>query len=467
MSQTPRYPLHPILIVDDEPAVLLTISATLGSAGMNNRVTCQDGRQVMDILRREEAEVILLDLVMPHVSGQELLLLIREAHPDIPIIIVTGTEDVQTAVRCMHMGVFDYLVKAVEKSKLVATVRRAVELRELRRENTSLGAHLMSQELQRPECFSAIATCSPEMQAVFLYVESIAPSSQCVLVTGETGTGKELIAHAIHGASGRTGELVPVNIAGLDESMFADTLFGHLRGAFTGADQPRKGLIVRAAKGTLFLDEIGDLTPPAQVRLLRLLESHEYYPLGSDTARASDARVVVATNKDLALEAHEGRFRRDLFFRLRTHHVHIPPLRDRPEDIPLLLNAFATQAARELGKGVPPLSPSAVDALSAYPFPGNVRELRSLIFDAIGRHRGGPLTDASFPEVAGVGDAKIEALDLEEPLFFRDGFPTLRRMTEFLIETALKRAAGNQARAARLLGISPQALSRRLKTARG
>jgi len=278
------------------------------------------------------------------------------------------------------------------------------------------------------------------------------------------------VSRAIHAASGRRGELVSVNIAGLDESMFADTLFGHTRGSYTGADQTRKGLIERAAGGTLFLDEIGDLAPGAQIRLLRLLESREYYPLGSDTVRRSDARIVGATNRDLQKDVDEGRFRRDLYYRLRTHHVTIPPLRDRPQDIPLLLERFVREAAEEFGKSPPSLPPVLADALARYAFPGNVRELRSMVFDAVGRHRAGDLPlDAFAPAVTdgGAGSCVRDPTGDSVAQPANAGFPTLREAARDLIRRALEESGGNQAKAARLLGITPQALSRRLISARG
>ncbi len=452
--------VNPILLVDDDPAVLVGMTAALSSAGFSNIVSSQDGSQVMETLSERDFEVVLLDLTMPRVSGQELIPMIREAHPELPIIVVTGVAEVSTAVECMKQGVFDYLVKAVEKSKLVATVSRAVQIRALQRENLALKAHLMDQELQNPENFKEIVTDDPQMRAALLYVESIASTAQTVLITGETGVGKELVAQAIHKASGRSGEMVAVNIAGLEESMFADTLFGHTRGAFTGADQPRKGLIEKAARGTLFLDDIGDLSGPSQVRLLRLLEAREYYPLGSDVARTTDARIVVATNKDLAEEVHKERFRKDLYYRLRMHLVHIPPLRERPEDIPLLLEVFIREAAAELGKEPPAPSRDLAELLSRYPFPGNVRELKALVFDAVSRSKGGEITAAAFKKIIGEETPQVEH---GGSLAFPGGFPTLRKATEFLIQEALTRSGGNQAKAARMLGISPQALNKRLK----
>ena len=234
------------------------------------------------------------------------------------------------------------------------------------------------------------------MQAICRYVEAVAPSRQPVLVTGETGAGKELIARAIHDLSGCAGRFVAVNVAGLDDTMFSDTLFGHTRGAYTGADNKRDGLLARASGGTLFLDEIGDLKESTQVKLLRLLEEKLYYPLGSDAPLTTDARIVCATHHSLPKLLTAGEFRTDLFFRLQAHHVHIPPLRERMEDLASLLDHCLEEAAQSFGKKKPTPPPEIVTLLSVYHFPGNVRELRSMVFDAVAQHQSGVLSLESF-----------------------------------------------------------------------
>jgi two-component system nitrogen regulation response regulator GlnG len=456
------YPRHPVLIVDDEYYILLNLSGILKSNGINNIITCQDSRDVMDIFSRTQIDVLLLDLTMPHVSGQELLVEVRERYPQVPVIIITGTSEVSTAVSCMKLGVFDYLVKTIEESKLVATVSRAIETQELRRENISLRNHLVHQELEYAEELSEIVFQDDRMKAVLLYVESIAKGNQTVLITGETGVGKELVARGIHAISGRKGEFIAVNVAGLDDTMFSDTLFGHAKGAYTGAGQERKGLIGTAAGGPLFLDEIGELEPKSQVKLLRLLEMREYYPLGLDLARRTDARVIVATNQDVRKAILDGRFRRDLYYRLQTHHIHVPPLRERPEDLPSLVKHFFQQAGREYEKGILEVPRGLHGLLRRYSFPGNVRELRSMIFDAVSRHKTGELSLDSFEQALGTGVTLVEPSKNGGSLAIGTRFPTLKQATDFLIEEALARSGGNQAKAAKLLGISAPALSRRL-----
>jgi len=456
------YPRNPILIVDDEYYILLNLSGVLKSNGMNNIITCQDSRDVMNIFAGTEIDVLLLDLTMPHVSGQELLVQIREQYPEVPIIIITGTSDVSIAVSCMKLGVFDYLVKSIEESKLIATVCRAIENQELRRENISLRNHLVRQDLEYAEELSEIVFQDDRMKAVLLYVESIARGNQTVLITGETGVGKELVARAIHTVSGRKGEFVAVNVAGLDDTMFSDTLFGHAKGAYTGAGQERKGLIGTATGGTLFLDEIGDLEPKTQIKLLRLLETREYFSLGSDLARRTDARFIVATNQDIRKAVKEGTFRRDLYYRLQIHQVHVPPLRERMDDLPVLVNHFLMEACEEYEKDVPALPGRLLSLLRSYSYPGNIRELRSMIFDAVSRHKTGQLCLNSFELALGTGGELAHQQSDEDLLAIGSRFPTLKQATEILIDEALTRSGGNQAKAAKLLGISPPALSRRL-----
>ena len=319
------YPVFPIMLIDDEEQALKSFEMALRSASINNFVTCHDSRDVIPLLQSRDVEVMLLDLRMPHITGEELLPKIISDYPQIPVIVVTGANDVETAVTCMQTGAFDYIVKPAEKSRLVSATRRAIEIRELQRENQILKTHMMSNKLDRPEAFSEIVTNSSKMRSIFQYIEAIASSPRPVLVTGDTGVGKELIARAVHRLSGRDGDFVPVNVAGLDDNVFADTLFGHKKGAYTDAREARAGLIEKAGGGTLFLDEIGDLSTASQIKLLRLLQEGEYFPLGSDMAKRSTARVVVATNRDLDDMQSAGRFRKDLYYRLCNHHIEIPP----------------------------------------------------------------------------------------------------------------------------------------------
>jgi DNA-binding NtrC family response regulator len=305
------------------------------------------------------------------------------------------------------------------------------------------------------------------MLAVFSYIEAVARSPQPLLITGESGVGKELIARAAHDLSGCRGKLVTVNVAGLDDTVFADTLFGHQRGAYTGADSVRRGMVEEAADGSLFLDEIGDLSIASQVKLLRLLQEGEYFPLGSDQPKRIKARIIVATHQDLAAKEASGSFRRDLYYRLRTHQVQIPALRERKGDIPLLLDHFLGEAAQALARKKPTPPRELAQFLATYSFPGNVRELRAMVYDAVSVHRDRMLSMETF--VRAVGSAHPAAGPAATGSPQRNpfaGFPELPTFSEaagFLVMEALNRAGGNQTLAARLLGISQPALSKRLK----
>jgi len=462
------YPDFGVLLVDDEPDWLGSLTLTLETAGgVNNITTCSDSRQVLSILEEKRIGLVMLDLTMPHLSGEEVLARIAEHYPDTAVIILSGLNQLETAVRCMRLGAFDYCVKTDEEERIVGSVLRAIRMVEMRSEFQEVSSRLISRELSHPEAFSAIVTGDRSMLDVFAYIEAVAKSPQPLLVTGESGVGKELIARAAHRLSGCRGKLVTVNVAGLDDTVFADTLFGHVRGAYTGADQARRGMVEEAADGTLFLDEIGDLSIPSQVKLLRLLQEREYFPLGCDLPKRLKARIIVATHQNLSAKESEGKFRRDLYYRLRTHRVQIPPLRERRGDITLLLDHFLAEAAEALGKKKPTPPKGLAQFLSTYNFPGNVRELKAMVYDAVSVHRDRMLSMDSF--VKAVESAQAEAgpstaaPPKQNPFSGFDELPTFSDAAAFLVQEALTRANGNQTLAARLLGISQPALSKRLK----
>ena len=464
------YPHFPIMLVDDEVQALNSFEMVLRSANMNNFISCQESRDVIPLLSQQEIEVILLDLRMPHLSGEELLPLLSSDFPEVPVIIITGANDVETAVKCMKLGASDYMVKPVEKSRLVTGARRVIELRELQRENQLLRAQVLSEKLEHPEAFSEIVTNSASMRSIFQYIEAISISPQPLLITGETGVGKELVAKAVHSLSNRKGDFIPVNIAGLDDTVFSDTLFGHWKGAFTGAEQTRSGLVERASGGTLFLDEIGDLNTASQVKLLRLLQDGEFFPLGSDVSKRSDARMVVATNQDLHALQESGKFRKDLYYRLCSHHIHIPPLRDRREDLPFLMEHFLEKASKTLAKKKPTPPEELLTLLSTYDFPGNIRELESMIFDAVSSHRSGKLSMEVFKSHIYQKHPTFEAdsrqllSEKRKLISFSEQLPTLKQAEQLLISETLSRSNNKQSIAALSLGISRQALNKRLKT---
>ena len=461
-----RYPAFGVLLVDDEPAFLRSLSIVLERrGGINHIFQCQDSRKAMDIIARENIGLVLLDLTMPGISGEVLLQQIVQEYPEVGVIIISGLNQLETAVSCIRLGAYDYFVKTTEEDRLIEGIKRAILMQEMRTENQELRRRFLTDTLECPEAFSPIITQDKGMRSVFQYLESVAPSNQPVMICGESGVGKELIAQAIHRLSNRSGELISVNVAGLDDNVFADTLFGHHRGAFTGADKARAGLIEQAVGGTLFLDEIGDLSQASQVKLLRLLQEGEYYPLGSDRPKRLRARVVVATHQDLAQKQKEGSFRKDLYYRLKTHEVDIPPLRQRSNDIPLLLEHFLQEAADELGKNKPTIPKELPILLANYHFPGNVRELRAMAYEAMSLHRSRMLSMEVFRRVLDQGAAPPESEAHSEHVLFdpEQPLPTLQEVGDLLVCEAMRRAQGNQSLASKLLGISQPALSKRLK----
>jgi len=451
-----------ILVVDDELIVLKGVRRTLLSEGWEDVLICSDPREVEPLVDAEPPALILLDLNMPHISGQELLERLTTSHPNVPVIVVTAEQEVRIAVDCMKKGAYDYLTKPASPDELAATVRRALERSELVHENERLRSRLLDTELANPEAFASLITVDPAMRRVFCYIEVVAKGSHPVLVTGETGTGKELVARAIHDLSGRKGPFTAVNVAGLDDTMFSDTLFGHKPGAFTGAAGVRKGMIENAGKGTLFLDEIGDLAETSQVKLLRVLQEREYLMLGDDTPRRLEARVVAATHHD------PDSLRRDLYFRLRAYHVRIPPLRERLGDLPALVNHFVRQASKDLEKDPPAISSRLYTLLGRHDFPGNVRELQAMVFDAVARHVDGKLPIEPFEESMGGARQSSSAdslSDLEPDAIITD--PQWRELERRNILKALERTnwkISGKGGAADLLQIKPSTLESRMKS---
>ena len=463
------YPQYPVLLVDDESQFLLSAELILNANGINNVVTMDDSRDVLDALKEQEFSLVVLDINMPHISGLELLPQIVEKYPEIPVVIITALNDVENAVYCIKEGAFNYILKPVDNTRLVTTVRSAIDIRQIKSENIRLKKYLLEDELEYPEMFGHIVTRSSKMRSIFKYIEAIARTPLPILITGDTGVGKELIAKAIHDISQRTGELVPVNVAGVDDTLFSDTLFGHKKGAFTGADMERKGLIEQAQKGTIFLDEIGDLSIESQVKLLRLLQDGKYFPLGSDMAKLSDARVVCATHRDIEKMKESNQFRKDLYYRLQAHHIHIPSLKERKKDIPMLVDHFLDKASKELDKKRPTPPKELYTLLSNYSFPGNIREMEGIIFDAVSMHKSGVLSLDSFKEKVFQGNEKQNLTTPgsedfhDERLIISDDFPTLKEAEDIVINEALKRAKDNQTIAARMLGMSRRALNNRLQ----
>ena len=466
-----KYPKKAIYIIDDEKYILQSLSAVLRAAGMNNIVTCSDSRDALKMMSEKSPALVLLDLTMPYVSGEALLPQIKAEYPDVPVLIITGVNELSTAVECMKDGASDYLVKAIENSKLLSAVQNALSLGELREENQMLKKSLLTLEESRNPAFSNFITGSTVMHKIFKYLTVISSTNQTILVRGETGTGKELVAESIHTSSGRSGQFITVNAAGLDDTMFSDTLFGHKKGAFSGADASRKGLIEAAAGGTLFLDEIGDLSSASQIKLLRLLEKGEYYELGSDVHKRAACRIVAATNCDLEKKIKDGDFRADLYYRLASHEVVLPPLRDRAEDIPLLADFFSRKKTSEMGIAAPVITGDFMHKLSRFRFNGNVRELITVITRCISTNVSGPLDAGLLMRLypTGIGEDDTEEIEADDKisldrdvLSFPENLPHLKQWADLLVDESIRRSGGNITAAAAMIGISQPALSKRL-----
>ncbi len=460
-------PASPVLVVDDEELTRRSVRAALLMDGISNVEECGAGREALELATSKSYAAVFLDLAMPGMPGEELLRLLLEERPETPVIVVTATSDIETAVRCMRAGAFDYLTKPVDRTRLLTSLGHAIERWETAREMTSLKRSLLSTRIEYPKAFEDIVTTDRQMLQIFSYVEAIAPTALPVLITGETGVGKELVARAIHALSGRKGSFVTVNIAGLDDTLFADTLFGHVKGAYTGADSSREGVVAKAEDGTLFLDEIGDLAANSQIKILRLLQEREYYVLGSDAPRSTRARFIFASNADLSKGAGHGAFRKDVLYRLQSHTIRVPPLRERMDDLPVLADHFFDKACRTLDRKRPAVPKELLALLRSYSFPGNIRELEGMIFDAVVRHKSRTLSLESFRKAMGRparedDEGANETEGGENPFESMETLPTLKQTAGLLIDEALRRSEGNQDAAARMVGLSRSALSKRL-----
>lgn len=459
-----------ILVLDDDQSFLDGIRRLLISNSFKDVVTINKSEDLLDMLEQHEFAVFLMDWVMPGLGGADLLPVIVERYPDMPVIIMTGINDPQHIVGCIKQGAFDYITKTIDPARILSSIDKACQFNEITRQNRRLKRYLLGETLVTPEIFSGILTNNPHMQAIFKIIETMSMSSNPVMITGETGVGKELIARAIHRASRVNGDFVALNVAGFDDQMFADTLFGHRKGAFTGAHETREGLISKAQGGTLFLDEIGDLGSDSQAKLLRLLQEREYYRLGSDALIKSDARIITASNADFNTVVSQGQFRRDLYHRLRSHHLHIPPLRERTEDIPLLIDHFLQNSAISMERPMPSLSREARDAMMAYQYPGNVRELINLVHNAVACNNTDRLFLKDFPGISSTSPLSQREFSLLQDKQFRINavfpqFPSMESVEKLLIGEALSLSSGNKSIAADLLGIARSTLHRKLSGA--
>jgi len=367
-----------ILVVDDEEIIIRSCLRILGSDDYTVDAV-RDGLEAIGKIDENPYDLVILDIMMPGIDGLEVLRRVKEAHPDIDVIMVTGLSQIDTAVRAMKLGAFDYLPKPFDPDELKLVVKRALERRQLLQENTNLKTEISSKYR-----FENIIGASPQMQSVYRLIAKCAPTSSTVLLTGESGTGKELIARAIHYNSLRKDKpFVAVDCNSLSENLLESEMFGHVKGAFTGAVANKRGMFELADNGTLFLDEIGNITLSTQAKLLRVIQEHEFKAVGDTRTQTANFRLITATNKDLKAMVEDGTFREDLYYRINIFPITVPPLRERQDDIPALAFHFLRAFSEELGKDVEEFSEGALSVLMNYGWPGNVRELENTIHRAV------------------------------------------------------------------------------------
>ena len=367
-----------ILVVDDEEIVLQSCRRALGD-GQRVVDTVSSGAEALKRIEEGRYDVVLLDIMMPDIDGLQVLQRVKESHPDLEVIMVTGLSQIGTAVRAMKLGAFDYLPKPFDPDELALVVDRAVERRRLLQENVS-----MQGEAGSKYRFENIIGSSPRMQAVFRLIAQCAPTNTTVLITGESGTGKELIARAIHYNSLRKDQpIVPVDCMSLSENLLESELFGHVKGAFTGAVANKRGLLEVAEGGSVFLDEVGNIPLSIQAKLLRVIQEREFKAVGDTRTQSANIRLICATNRDLRAMVAEGAFRDDLFYRINIFPIRVPALRERREDIPALAHHFLKECSAEIGKPVARFSDDAMALLTSYDWPGNVRELENAVHRAV------------------------------------------------------------------------------------
>lgn len=437
-----------LLIAEDEEVTLALLRNVFGRSDLLV-YEARTGEEALQHIDQHPVDVVLTDLKMPGTDGLSVLAHARKVRPGVEVILMTGHASIESAVRAMKLGAFHYITKPFDIDEVAQLVSRALELTSVRRENASLRS--LARGRGRLENFIGVSDATKEVLSL---VRKVADTDSTVLITGESGTGKELIARALHYLSPRSDRmLVPINCSAIPAELLESELFGHVKGAFTGAHATRAGKFETAHNGTIFLDEIGEMSPPLQAKLLRVLQEKSVTPVGGNRAIQVDARVITATNKDLDEEVSEGRFRSDLYFRLNVIPIRIPPLRDRRDDIPLLVEHFIAKYNRERGRALEGVRPESVDILRRYTWPGNVRELENLVERIVVLKGSGWLEPSDIPE-------KIRRAER----FLGDAIPVLgetgldiKSATEdfenALIRQALHLTAGNKNRAATLLGL--------------
>ncbi len=441
-----------LLVVDDEKNIRSGLAKALEMDGYEVE-QAEDGQEAMKALLRTEIDLIITDLRMPKLSGEELLKRVVSAYPTVPVIILTGHGTVDSAVQAMRDGAYDFLTKPVNLERLSLLVKRALGRRELARKHQELQEEV--KRLERRKTGGEMLGKSAPMQRVFELIEQVAPTRASVLITGESGTGKELAADAVHQRSPRKdAPLIKVHCAALSESLLESELFGHEKGAFTGAAGQRKGRFELADGGTIFLDEIGEIDQATQIKILRVLQEKSFERVGGEQTLTVDVRIIAATNRDLKAEVDAGRFREDLYYRLNVVNLHLPALRERSDDVPLLAAHFLEDSARENGKEVQGLEPKAAMALRSYSWPGNIRELRNVMESAVVMCRGNYIGLDDLP-------SQVTDRDDEDGVRIPLGIP-MAEAEKLILRANLNAQGGNKSRTAEVLGIGRKTLHRKI-----
>lgn len=442
-----------VLIVDDEKNIREGLGTALQMDGYDVRLAA-DGKEAMSIINSTEMDLVITDLKMPGVSGEELLKYISSSYPTVPVIILTGHGTIESAVKAMRDGAYDFLTKPVNLDRLSLLVKRALANRELSLQHRALQDEL--ETLNRKNTYSRIIGKSSQMRKVMNLVEQVAQTKASVLITGESGVGKELVADAIHNLSSRRDKpFIKVHCAALTESLLESELFGHEKGAFTGAIARKRGRFELAHTGTIFLDEIGEINQTVQIKILRVLQEKKFERVGGEETIEVDVRVISATNRDLKEEIEKGTFREDLYYRLNVVNIHVPPLRERKEDIPLLATAFLKEFAEENGKDIEGIDPKARLVLYAYSWPGNIRELRNCIESAVVMAKSNIITlDDLPPTINSSSDGDCIKITMGT---------SLSEAEKEIIRCTLNHEKGNKSRTAEILGIGRKTLHRKLQ----
>jgi len=457
-SHVSERPRGRILVVDDERSMRELLMIVLRREGHQVHLA-EDGASAVALLEHQAVDVLISDIKMPGMSGVDVLREAKRIDPDIVGIMITAYASTESAVEALRLGAYDYLTKPFDVEELKAKVNNALERRTLRQENV-----LLKREMVKESSFSSIIGRSKVMQDVFDLIRTVAPTNSTILVTGESGTGKELVARAIHVNSLRRDQpFVALNCGALPETLLESELFGHMRGAFTGAAVTKKGLLESAERGTVFLDEISEMSPLMQVKLLRVLQERKFRRLGGNEEIDANIRIIAATNRDLAVAVAEGTFREDLFYRINVIPIQLPALRDRREDIAPLAEHFTGKYRERSGKPIDGVTPEALRTLEAAEWPGNVRQLENVIERAVALERGSMIQAASLPaDLRQRADTPVAAPAAAGPMRLPDAGLDMPRLLESqereLVAEALRKAGGRHEQASKLLGISPRQL---------